>query len=304
MIGHITDPSADGGIARRELSEPDVESHDTLVEVRAYSVNRGELGLLERRPEGWRPGQDVAGVVIAQAPDGTGPPAGTRVTGHAEGGSWSERVNVPSNRLGIVPDNVSFADAAGLPAAGLTALRALRAGGSLLGRKVLVTGASGGVGQFAVQLATLGGAEVTALVSGPHRFESLAGFGVEPVSTLEEAGPFDVVLDGVGGQVLMDAIHGLAPGGIILAYGVASGETSNFAFRDFPWGEVNSLVGFYLWATPEATFGQDLTYLAGLIGKDQLDVRSSVRWDWSETAKAVEMLRSRQATGKVILTIS
>jgi NADPH:quinone reductase len=304
MIGHVTDPSVEGGIARCELSEPEVGSHDTLVEVRAYSVNRGELGLLERRPEGWRPGQDVAGVVMVQAPDGTGPPPGTRVTGHAEGGSWSERVNVPSNRLGIVPDHVAFADAAGLPAAGLTALRALRAGGSLLGRKVLVTGASGGVGHFAVQLAKLGGAEVTGLVSGPNRFESLAGFDVEPVTTLEGSGPFDVVLDGVGGQVLMDAIHRLAPGGTILAYGVASGETSNFAFRDFPWGEVNSLTGFYLWATPEATFGQDLTYLAGLIGKDQLHVRSSVRWDWSETVKAVEMLRSRQATGKVILTIS
>src|ERR1700689_777376 len=170
MIGHITDPSPDGGIARRKLSDPAVESHDALVEARAYLVNRGELGLLERRPEGWRPGQDVAGVVMIQAPDGTGPPAGTRGPGHAEGGSWSERVNVPSNRLGIVPDNVSFADAAGLPAAGLTALRALRAGGSLLGRKVLVTGASGGVGHIAVQLAKLGGAEVTGLVSGPNRF--------------------------------------------------------------------------------------------------------------------------------------
>jgi NADPH2:quinone reductase len=304
MIGHITDPSAEGGFARRELSEPDLGSHDTLVEVRAYSVNRGELGLLEQRSEGWRPGQDVAGVVIAEAPDGTGPTLGTRVTGHAEGGSWSERVNVPSNRLGVIPDNVSFADAAGLPAAGLTALRALRTGGSLLGRKVLVTGASGGVGHFAVQLAKLGGAEVTASVSGPHRFESLAGYDVELVTTLEGSGPFDVVLDGVGGQVLMDAIHHLAPGGVIVAYGVASGETSNFAFRDFPWGEVNWLTGFYLWATPETTFSQDLAYLAGLIGKNQLDVRSSVRRDWSETVKAVEMLRARQATGKVILTIS
>jgi NADPH:quinone reductase-like Zn-dependent oxidoreductase len=304
MIGHITDPSVEGGIARRELSEPNVGSHDALIEVHAYSVNRGELGLLEQRPKGWLPGQDVAGVVIAQAPDGTGPAPGTRVTGHAEGGSWSERVNVPSNRLGTIPDNVSFADAAGLPAAGLTALRALRTGGSLLGRKVLVTGASGGVGHFAVQLAKLGGADVTASVSGPHRFESLAGYDVELVTTLEESGPFDVVLDGVGGQVLMDAIHHLAPGGVIVAYGVASGETSNFAFRDFPWGETNWLTGFYLWATPETTFGKDLTYLAGLIGRNQLDVRSSVRRDWSETIEAVEMLRSRQATGKVILTIS
>jgi len=304
MIGHITDSAIEGGIARRELSEPDVGSHDTLVQVRAYSLNRGELELLAQRPDGWRPGQDVAGIVIAQAPDGTGPLPGTRVTGHAEGGSWSERVSVPSNRLGIVLDNVSFGDAAGLPAAGLTALRALRTGGSLLGRKVLVTGASGGVGHFAVQLAKLGGAEVTAFVSGPNRFESLAGFDVELVTKLDDTGPFDVVLDGVGGQVLMDAIHRLAPGGVVVAYGVASGETTSFAFRDFPWGKVNWLTGFYLWATPEESFGQDLTYLAALIGKDLLDVRSSVRWDWSRTVEAVEMLRGGEATGKVILTIA
>jgi NADPH2:quinone reductase len=304
MIGHVTDPTVVGGLARRELSEPDVGSHDTLVEVHAYSVNRGELGLLEQRPDGWRPGQDVAGLVIAQAPDGTGPIAGTRVTGHAEGGSWSERVNVVSNRLGVIPDSVSYADAAGLPAAGLTALRALRAGGSLLAKSVLVTGASGGVGHFAIQLAGLAGADVTALVSGPHRLSSLAGYDAEVVTTLDTSGKFDVVLDGVGGPILMDAIHHLAPGGAVIAYGLASGETSDFAFRDFPWGEVNSLTGFYLWSTPEATFGQDLTYLAGLIGKRRLDVRSSVRRDWSATTEAVEMLRSRQATGKVILTIS
>jgi len=141
-------------------------------------------------------------------------------------------------------------------------------------------------------------------VSGPNRFESLAGFDVELVTKLDDTGPFDVVLDGVGGQVLMDAIHRLAPGGVVVAYGVASGETTSFAFRDFPWGKVNWLTGFYLWATPEESFGQDLTYLAALSGKDLLDVRSSVRWDWSRTVEAVEMLRGGEATGKVILTIA
>jgi NADPH:quinone reductase-like Zn-dependent oxidoreductase len=126
MIGHITSPAAVGGLERRELTEPEPEAHDTMISVRAYSVNRGELGLLERRPDGWRPGQDVAGIVVAQAADGTGPGEGIRVASHADGGSWSEFVNVPSHRVAPIPDNVSFADAAGLPAAGLTALRALR----------------------------------------------------------------------------------------------------------------------------------------------------------------------------------
>jgi NADPH:quinone reductase-like Zn-dependent oxidoreductase len=303
MIGFITDPSVDGGLSRRELSEPTVEEHDTLVEVHAYSVNRGELGLLEMRPDAWMPGQDVAGIVIAQAPDGSGPLPGTRVAGLANGGSWSERVNVPSHRLGVLPDEVSFADGAGLPGAGLTALRALRAGGSLLGRRVLVTGASGGVGHFAVQLAKVGGAEVTALVSGAHRFESLAGLDIEVVATLDQVLPFDLVLDGVGGSVLIDAIRHLADKGIAVAYGNASGATAPLVFVDFPVGQVNSLTAFYLYGTDEQTFAQDITYLAGLTGAGKLDVRSSVRWEWSRTLEAVEMLRSRQATGKVVLTI-
>lgn len=303
MIGHVTDPAVPGGLSRRELTEPEPSVHETLIAVRAYSVNRGELALLERRSDGWRPGQDVAGVVLAQAADGSGPTPGTRVAAHADEGSWSEVVAVPSHRLARLPDNVSFADAAGLPAAGLTALRALRVGGPLLGARVLVTGASGGVGHLAVQLAVLGGAKVSALVSGQHRVAALEGLRARVLTTLEGAGPFDLVLDGVGGPVLIDAIRLIAPGGRIAAYGMASGEASSFTFHDFPWGEVGWLTGFYLWSTPEGSFGEDLAYLASLVGEGHLEVRSSVRRDWSQTLEAIAMLRARSATGKVILTI-
>lgn len=303
MIGHITDPSVPGGLARRELSDPEPEIHETLVAVHAYSLNRGELSLLQARPDGWRPGQDVAGEVVAQAADGSGPRVGTRVTGHADGGSWSELAVVPSHRLAPIPDSVSFADAAGLPAAGLTALRALRVGGSVLGRKVLVNGASGGVGHLAAQLAVMSGAFVTAQVRGEHRFSTLSGIDADVRTSLEGTGPFDLVLDGVGGEALVDTIHRLAPGGIVCAYGMASGERSSFAFNDFPWGKVGWLIGFYLWATPEETMAEDLAYLASLVGEGRLEVRSSERRDWTDTTGAIEELRERRATGKVILTI-
>jgi NADPH:quinone reductase-like Zn-dependent oxidoreductase len=304
MMGHITDPRAPGGLVRRELSEPEVDPHDTVIGVRAYSVNRGELNLLRARPDGWRPGQDVAGMVLRQAADGTGPQAGVRVAGHADGGSWSEWVGVPSHRVAPIPDDTSFADAAALPAAGLTALRALQTGGPLLGKRVLVTGASGGVGHLAVQLAALAGASVTGLVSGPPRKEALAGFNVEVVTSLDGAGPFDLILEGVGGEVLTEAIHRVAPRGTVAALGMASGQRSSFAFNDFPWGKLAWLVPFYLWATPEETFADDLGYLARLVGVGRLEVRWNVRRDWSETDEAVAMLRERQATGKVVLTIS
>src|SRR5712692_7731887 len=91
MLGYVTDSSAPAGIARREMPEPRPGPADVLVEVAAYGINRGELSLIERRPDGWTPGQDVAGVVAAAAADGTGPQAGTRVVGMADWGGWSER---------------------------------------------------------------------------------------------------------------------------------------------------------------------------------------------------------------------
>jgi NADPH:quinone reductase-like Zn-dependent oxidoreductase len=304
MLGYITDPSAPAGITRRELPDPQPGPHDVLIEVAAFAVNRGEISLIERRPDGWSPGQDVAGVVVAAAQDGTGPAAGTRVAGIADGGGWSERVPVPSHRVAALPEEVSFAQAAALPVAGLTALRALRTGGALLGRRVLITGASGGVGSFAVQLARAAGARVSALVSGKSRVDAVAGLGADDVLTDlgPETGPFDLVLDGVGGRVLTAAIQRLAPGGLVTAYGVASGERSEVAFYDFagaaPGGR---LQGFFIYSTGEETFGEDLGVLAGMVADGRLIPQAGPR-DWADAPAAVTALRERQATGKVVLT--
>lgn len=94
MRGHITDPAAEGGLALRELPEPEPSPHDVVVRVGAYGLNRGELALLEQRSDGWRPGQDVAGTVAAGAADRSGPSQGSRVVGIADGGGWSARVAV------------------------------------------------------------------------------------------------------------------------------------------------------------------------------------------------------------------
>ncbi len=94
------------------------------------------------------------------AADGSGPPVGTRVVGMLATGAWAERIRAPSHAVAALPDAVTDAQAATLPVAGLTALHALRQGGLLLGRKVLVDGATGGVGHLAMQLAATAGAEV------------------------------------------------------------------------------------------------------------------------------------------------
>lgn len=304
MIGHITDPRAEGGLDLRELPEPTATPSEVIIEVRAYAVNRGELNLLQQRAKDWTPGQDVAGVVVRAAADGKGPLAGTRVVGAADWGGWSQRVNVPHHRVAPIPDNVSFADAAALPVAGLTAIRALRTGGPLLGRRVLITGASGGVGSFAVQLAVVAGAHVTGHVSGPHRVDEVRALGAhEVVTTLDGiAERFDLILDGVGGPLLVDALHHLAPGGTVAAYGMASSEKSPLAFTDLRGATNAKLTGFFVYATDVQTFGEDLGFMARLIGEGRLRVPGPRR-DWKETRQAIDLLRQHKATGKVVLTV-
>ncbi len=107
----------------RVVPEPAAYPDEAIIAVYASSLNRGELALLAGRPEGWRPGQDIAGVVATPAADGSGPRAGARVVGLVEGAGWSQRVAVPVSRLAALPDPVSFAAAAALPMAGLTAQR-------------------------------------------------------------------------------------------------------------------------------------------------------------------------------------
>jgi NADPH:quinone reductase len=307
MLGYITDPTAPGGLARRDLPEPRPGQHEAVVEVAAFAVNRGELMLLSRRAKDWTPGQDLAGTVAVAAADGTGPGVGTRVVGLADQGSWSERAAVPTHRMAALPAGVSFEHAAALPVAGLTALRTLRRNGPLLGRRVLVTGASGGVGSFAVQLAKIAGAEVTGHVSGQSRVERVRALGADAVVTEigEGTGPFDLVVDGVGGQVLSQVVRRLAVGGKVTAYGTASGQRSDLAFYDFgaaaPGG---TLEGFFIYSTGEETFGEDLATLVAMVADGRLIPQVDGARDWSETLEAVDALRSHTATGKVVLTRS
>src|SRR5262249_21858796 len=156
MRALISTPDGPSPAEIRDIDEPSPASGELVLGLRFASLNRGELHLLEARP-GWRPGQDVAGVVVQAASDGSGPREGARAVALVDQAGWAERVAAPTSRVAPLPDGVGFGAAATLGVAGLTALRALRLGGNLLGRDVLVTGASGGVGRVAVQVAAIGG---------------------------------------------------------------------------------------------------------------------------------------------------
>ena len=103
MLALVNTPNGPAPVEVRELPEPQPAPNEALVEVRAFSLNRGELRLMQIRPEGWRPGQDIGGVVLQPAADGSGPEAGTRVVALANNGGWAQRAAVPAPRTAALP---------------------------------------------------------------------------------------------------------------------------------------------------------------------------------------------------------
>src|SRR5215469_2549120 len=166
----VVEPAAPERLAIKPVELRDPDRDEVAVRVTAVSLNRGETRrALQVAEPGWRPGWDFAGIVETAAADGSGPGPGTRVVGILPSGAWAERVNCRTHAVAALPDAVTDAEAATLPVAGLTALHALRQGGLLLGRKVLVDGASGGVGHLACQLASVAGAQVWGHVRRPEQ---------------------------------------------------------------------------------------------------------------------------------------
>ncbi len=294
------------GIDLAEVSEPDPMPFELVVDVAAVSINRGELRLLAARPEGWRPGQDVAGVVREAAADGSGPSPGTRVVAWVDQGGWAERVCASVDRVAVLAEGISFGAAATLPVAGMTALRALRVGGELLGRRVLVTGASGGVGRFAVELAARGGASVTAVARDAAHAEGLDLVGADRVvfDIAEAEGPFDVILESVGGASLAGAVRLVAPQGAVIVFGNSSGGAAEISFGDFVGRPGARLEGFFVYSSAQPpSFGADLQRLADMVARGELNPHVGLEVSWTEATTAFAALAERHVNGKAVLLV-
>lgn len=303
MRALVADSSAPSRISLRDVPEPVPSPGEVLVEVRAFSINRGELRMLGIAADGWRPGWDFAGILQSDLEHG--PPAGARVVGIRQGGAWAERVAVLQAWIAELPDKVSFAQAAALPTACLTALRILRLGPAILGRRVLVTGASGGVGRFAIQLAHLGGADVTALVSSSStRAAGLRQLGADEVvsDVAQLRGRFDLILESVGGDTLGRLVTMVDPQGTLVMFGNSSNDPTTFDVRDIYLDARIRLQGFELFFGSDP-FGRDLAYLVNLVAERKLDPQLAGELSWEEMPEAVERLRNRDVAGKVALTL-
>ena len=302
MLSAVNAPEEASRIAFTQTDAPAPKPNQVLVEVRAFSVNRGELSLLKARPAGWRPGQDVAGTVVAAAADGTGPAVGTRVVAKAEEGGWAEHVAVDVQELAALPDSVGFTDAATLPIAGVTAIRTLRLGGDLLGRHVLITGASGAVGRFQIELATARGALVTAVARAEHSAALRALGAVEVVPEISAAdGLFALISESVGGLSLTAAISRAEAGATVVVVGTSSGEPGTVSIYDFIGHEGVRLQSFLSYAS--GPFGPDLERLVALLRDGRLHPEIGFGDDWSALPAALDALTERKISGKAVMTI-
>src|SRR4051794_14880597 len=305
MLAVVNTPGGPEPVAISEVAEPEPKPNEALVAVHAFSLNRGELRLFQARPEGWRPGQDIAGIVARQAADGFGPPAGARVVGLCDWEGWAERAPVPSHRIAAIADTVSFGAAAALPVAGLTALRTLRHGAPLLGKRVLITGAAGGVGNLAVQLAVRSGARITAIVGSAERARVVEGLGAaEIVTDIEQVqGRFALILEGAGGRSLKAAIDRVEAKGTVVIFGNSSGEPTEIDFRLFGEHQNARIQAFhYFTCESEDRFAPDLGLLAALVADGSLRPVIS-EYDWRDINRVGPLLRGRQVGGKAVFHI-
>ncbi|WP_193200001.1 zinc-binding dehydrogenase [Nostoc sp. MG11] len=307
----VVDPNVSGRLALRDVDAPNPAANEAVIRVAAISLNRGEVRRSTTAEAGWRPGWDLTGVVETPAADGSGPAVGTRVVGLLRSGAWAELASVPTHSLAELPSSVSFAQAATLPVAGLTAYHALLKGGSILGRSVLITGASGGVGHFAIQLARLSGAQITAHIRRPESEIFVKDAGADSVvigedlSPASKYGPYHLIVESVGGNTLRTALGLLAEDGTIVLFGTSGGNEVTFNAQRFYGTGGTSLYGLILFhelRRESAAVG--LKRLLRLVEVDQLRPVIDIEADWTQIADVAEKLLNRSYLGKAVLHVS
>jgi len=300
-----------GSFVLADVPKPVASPDACIVRVQAVSLNRGEVRRALGGGDGMRIGWDVAGEVEVAAADGTGPQPGTRVVGFLPAcDGWAERAAVSTRYLAPVPDGVSSEVAATLPVAGLTALYGLERGERLLGSRVLVTGATGGVGLFACQLAAKMGAVVVAQVRRDDqvklaRSAHAAEVVVDPEgTTLAQHGPYRLIFDGVGGAVLGSAATVLLPSGRAVLYGVTGNGAATISLGAMLGTGDGALQGFNLYHEARRVPPSDgLARLLAMVAADELDPFIQRRASWSEAGVVAQALIDRKFHGKAVLSV-
>ena len=304
-----------------DIAKPVPEDDELLIEVKAASLNIADWHMMTgtpymvrlmgsglRKPKSNRVGMDVAGVVEAVGKDISRFQPGDEIFGEIAG-SFAEYVVAKEKNLALKPGNASFEEAAGLPLAGFTALQGLRDHGKLkAGEKVLINGASGSVGTWAVQIAKAMGAEVTAVCSTGN-VEAAREMGADHVidytkeDFTELNDRFDLMLDNVGQRPLRKCRKVLVDGG---RYVMVSGPKRKWSG---PMGRMLAAQLFFLgrsqkfaWFVAKVNL-EDLEYLGELLDDGKIKTQVDRRYSLSEVPDAFRYLGEGHARAKLVVTV-
>lgn len=310
MKAVVANSERTGWVEIGDTPEPKPDSNQAVVRATAFSVNRGEINRARAAAAGTQIGWDVAGVVEQAAADGSGPPAGARVVGFSRPmRGWAEAVALPVVDLAEIPDDVSDIDAATLPVAGLTALYALERCERLAGDRVLVTGATGGVGFFACQLAVAMGAQPVAVLRRDDHAAAIRALGAEVVvspdgAALADLPKFRSIVDGVGGALFPKLLDAMDLSGRLVTYGVSAGAETPMPIRNLLLSGDGRVDGFHLYRESEKeSAARGLTRLLRLLGDGRLKTEVSVSEDWRGIGAVAAGLIDREFLGKAVLTL-
>jgi NADPH:quinone reductase-like Zn-dependent oxidoreductase len=308
-------------LQERNIDKPTLGDTDVLVRVRAAGVNIADWAIMRGLPYIARPvyglrkpknpvrGTDVAGVIEAVGPGVTRFKPGDEVFGWADG-SYAEFSAAPQDKLALKPRNLSFEEAAAVPMAGLVALQAIRDRANLqAGQTILINGASGGIGTFAVQIAKSLGAKVTGVTSTGN-VELVRSIGADVVidythDDFTRGGQhYDVILDNVSNHSLSALRRALTPTGMLIPNGgrfdkrwLASGGRIVQGVVMFKVG--SQKLGNFL----QATTHEDLVALKDLIEAGKVTPVLDQAYPLSATAEAIEHVGRGHARGKVAISV-
>jgi NADPH:quinone reductase-like Zn-dependent oxidoreductase len=306
-----------------EIDRPTIGDDEVLVRVRAASVDRGTWHIMSglpypirlagfglRRPKYANPGRNLAGTVEVVGADATGFAPGDEVFGMSTS-TFAEYAAARTVKLAPKPANLSFEQAAAVPVSGGTALQAVRDHGRVqAGEKVLIIGASGGVGSFAVQIAKASGAEVTGVCS-TTKVDMVHALGADFVidytrEDFADGGPrYDVILDIGGNARLSHLRRALTPRGrLIIVGGEADGRLLGGSDRQIRARMLSPFIGQKLGTFVASENATDLIALRDLIEAGKLTPAIDRTYPLAEVPAAIRHLMDGRARGKLVISVS
>jgi NADPH:quinone reductase-like Zn-dependent oxidoreductase len=316
-------PAPEAVLRVDEIDKPTIEANEVLVRVHAASVDRGTWHVMAglpypirlagfglRRPKYRNPGRSLAGTIEAIGADVTGFKPGDAVFGICDG-SFAEYARARTDKLAPNPANLSFDQAAAVPISGLTALQAVRDHGRVhAGQKVLIVGASGGVGSFAVQIAKAFGAEVTGVCSAA-KVDAVRAIGADHVIdyTIDDFADgthrYDVIVDTGGNRRLSDLRRALTPRGrLVIVGGETDGRWLGGADRQIRALVLSPFVGQKLGTFVASENAEDLIVLGELIVAGKLAPAVDTTYPLVEVPAAIRHMLDGRARGKVVISVS